>query len=113
MFQHRTGPAIAKAKNHFQQIIKNHSRSKFYAPAALSLAQIHLQNQQYTEARKILTSAIKVPVSVELKMNLEEMLGDANYLSGKYALALKSYENSVLDEADSSYVLRKLKTALT
>ena len=102
-----------KASNHYQQIIKNHSRSKFYAPAALSLAQIHLQRQKYADARNILSSALKVSVSVELKRDLEERLGDANYLSGKYALALKNYENSALDETDSSFVIRKLKTALT
>ncbi len=103
----------AKAASHYQVLIKSHSNTRFYAPAALSLAQIELQNQRYAEARNVLSSALKSKVPSVLKQAIEERLGDANYLGGSYALALKNYENSAEDVTDSSYVLRKLKAGLT
>ena len=103
---------LNSASAHYDQIIKKFSTSPYYAASALAQAQILMQGNNPAAARNILLDAQKVSVAPELKSDLQERLGDTYFLSGQFALAIKSYESSAANDADSLYVLRRLKTAL-
>jgi tetratricopeptide (TPR) repeat protein len=106
---------IESSEKSFLIVIKNHSKSSHGVLAALYLAKINIQKNNNAQTISYLESIDSRSLSEEALNEANILKGDAYFLSGKYALAEKSYQNSIqkVEKEDSLYTLVTLKLILS
>ena len=103
------------AKNNFNMVIANYAGSDSYSSAVLELSHILMYEGQLEPARNLLADAINKEKVKDIQNKMHIIMGDINFLSGKYALALKEYGEGtdVVSPNDSTNVTIQLKIALS
>jgi tetratricopeptide (TPR) repeat protein len=108
----RSSGYLNNAVEYYQQIITRYTKTPVFQPTALSLAQVYLLQNRYSDAQKVLNQGLNSNPPAPLRVRLQEKLGDAYYLSKQFGLALKAYDQSAEDKQEAEYVVRRLKGAL-
>ena len=97
----------------YQNVVTKYKRTDTYPAAVVSLASIYLQREDYLQVQQLVSEALKSNPPGMYLYHLQEILADAYYLDGKYALAGKQYTLCLEAPDSSKFVIRKLKLALT
>jgi tetratricopeptide (TPR) repeat protein len=101
------------AIGYLNEVINQYKKEHVYNDAVLALSEILILKEAYDQAQPILNNALNQKPETAIAIKMSELLGDCYYMQDQYALARNHYQVSVQDDQDSSYVLRKLKLALT
>jgi len=101
------------AKKNYDKIIQEHSKTKYFSRAVLNISRLHMQNAEYDQARKYLNTGIGGTKDKSTRTLFHILLGDVNFLQGKFALAQKEYETLSESLSDSTGFVLKLKLALS
>jgi tetratricopeptide (TPR) repeat protein len=104
---------VKDAENYYTIVIETYSKSKEFINASLNLAKIKIQSGNYNKAIQILNVGLERELAEETKNEVTELLGDAQFLNKKFALAQKFYENSILNADGDEKNRRKLKNAIS
>jgi tetratricopeptide (TPR) repeat protein len=95
------------------QVIGQYKEEVVYNDAVLILSGILILKEDYTKAQPVLINALKQKPKASVAKKMNELLGDCYYMQNQYALARNHYDLCSIDDQDSLFVLRRLKSALT
>jgi tetratricopeptide (TPR) repeat protein len=101
------------AIGYLNEVINQYKKESVYNDAVLVLSEILILKEAYDQAMQVLNNALNQKPKSSVAVKMSTLLGDCYYMQDQYALARNQYQVSIQDDQDSSYVLRKLKLALT
>lgn len=101
---------LGEAEVNYKKVIDSFTDSPVFRDAVIALAELKLNRGQFRDAQSLLRKGIDNNPNPRQRTKLLELLGDAHYLEGQYALAVKSYENAQNADTSASALIR-IKTA--